>query len=181
MLNISTEIGYRSRVRAIGGDVQYRAMRRTPVPRIYSLERGHVDGADESDFAQIDEHGRYKVKLHFDWADNTDDAAGKASMWVRMIQPHGGANEGFHFPLRRSTEVLIAFLGGEPDRPVIVGAVPDAVHPSPVTSENNTQNVIQTGGLNRVEMEDNTDKQYIDISTPPKDTAHPPRRTTRRS
>ncbi|MBI4702259.1 MAG: type VI secretion system tip protein VgrG [Deltaproteobacteria bacterium] len=160
---------YRAEVTAIAADTQFRPRRQTPVPRIYGLERGFIDGPAESEYAQIDEHGRYKVKLHFDF-DDSDKRDGAASTWIRMLQPHSGSPEGFHFPLRRNTEVLVAFLGGDPDRPVIVGAVPNAVQPSPVTSENHTQNVIQTGGLNRIEIEDQESKQYVDISTPPQDT-----------
>ena len=44
---------------------------------------------------------------------------GKASTYVRMMQPHGGAVEGFHFPLRRNTEVVLSFIGGDPDRPLL--------------------------------------------------------------
>ena len=66
---------------------------------------------------------------------------------------------------------LVTFvMGGDPDQPVIAGVVPNALRVSPVTSANHTHNVIQTGSNNRVEMEDLKDKQYIDISTPPKDT-----------
>jgi hypothetical protein len=65
---------------------------------------------------------------------------------------------------------MIAFLTGDPDRPVIVGAVPDADHPSTVTSANATQNVFHTGGDSRFEFEDTAGAQYIDISTPPERT-----------
>lgn len=48
--------------------------------------------------------------------------------------------------------------------------VPNALTPSPVTAGNHTKNVIQTGGRNRIELEDAEGKQWIDIRTPPKDT-----------
>ena len=54
----------------------------------------------------------------------------------------------------QGTEVLIAHLDGDPDRPVIVGAVPHAATPSPVNVGNATQSVIQTATGIRVEMED---------------------------
>jgi len=169
MLGLSYEDDYRFEVQAIVADQQFGPPRTTPTPRIYGLERGFVDGPADSDYAQIDEHGRYNVKMHFD-IDDSDNWDGTASTWIRMLQPHAGIVEGMHFPLRKNTEVLVAHLGGDPDRPVIVGAVPTAVQPSPVTEENYSQNVLQTGGENRIEMEDYEEKQYIDISTPPKDT-----------
>lgn len=169
LLGITTEDDYRVEVDAIDAAVQWRCPKRTPVPRISSVERAFVDGPADSEYAQIDEHGRYKVKLHFD-IDDSDLWDGEASTWIRMLQPHGGGTEGFHFPLRKQTEVLILFLGGDPDRPVIAGAVPNATQPSPVTSKNHTQNVIQTGGASRIEIEDQDGKRYVDIYTPPKNT-----------
>ena len=169
LLHLDYSDEYRVSVRAIASDVQFRPERSTPKPRIYGVERGFVDGPADSDYAQIDEHGRYKVLLHFDES-MTETMAGANSSWIRMLQPHGGNPEGFHLPLRKATEVMVVFIGGDPDRPVISGAVPNTLNPSPVTKDNATQNVIQTGGKNRIEMEDQDGRQYIDISTPPKDT-----------
>ena len=162
---------YRCAVTAITADVQYRHPRLTRTPRIDGVERAFVDGSADSDYAQIDEHGRYKVAIHFDerWR-SAPDGEGNCSTWVRMLQPHGGVEEGFHFPLRKGTEVMVSFVGGDPDRPVIIGVAPNALQPSPVRKANYTQNVVQTGGRNRIEMEDEKGKQYIDISTPPKKT-----------
>jgi type VI secretion system secreted protein VgrG len=61
---------------------------------------------------------------------------------------------------------MIAFLGGDPDRPVIAGVAPNALTPSPVTSRNYTRNVLQTGGRNRLEIEDLAGQQRITLSTP---------------
>ena len=83
---------------------------------MHGFESATVDGAAPgSAYAQIDEDGRYLVRMLFDQA---AQQAGKASTHVRMAQPHGGSTEGFHFPLRSGTEVLIQFQGGDPDRPV---------------------------------------------------------------
>jgi type VI secretion system secreted protein VgrG len=150
-------------VQAIPADLQVRSPRRTPWPRVDGVVEGIVDGPAESPYAQIDEHGRYHVRLFFDESGLPD---GKASMWVRMLQPHGGNPEGFHFPLRKGTEVAIVFLGGDPDRPAIVGAVPNPLNPSVVTSANHTQNVVMTGGSNRLEMEDKAGGQYVTLSSP---------------
>ena len=158
---------YMVRVEAIPEGVQYRPARLTPIPRIYGTEMGIIDGEQDSTYAQIDSHGRYKVQVYFDEADPRN---GKASMWVRMLQPHGGPNEGFHFPLRKSTEVMLVFLGGDPDRPVIAGVVPNAHTPSPVTEGNATHNVIHTGGGSRIEIEDSDGSQYIKVTTPPEST-----------
>jgi type VI secretion system secreted protein VgrG len=158
---------YKVTVTAIPATQQFRPPRRTPVPRITGVEAGVVDGAEDSEYAQIDDQGRYKVKIYFD---SRTWRPAKASTWVRMIQPHGGNPEGFHFPLRKGTEVTIIFVGGDPDRPMISGVAPNPDTPSPVTSANNTQNVIHTGGQSRIEIEDTDGAQYVDISTPPEKT-----------
>jgi type VI secretion system secreted protein VgrG len=154
---------YRVDLMAIAADQQYRHPSQTPWPRIDGFENGIVDGAATSEYAQIDDHGRYLVKFKFDEGTLKD---GKASTFVRMMQPHGGAVEGFHFPLRKGTEVMFVFMGGDPDRPVIAGVVPNAQKPSPVLAVNHTQNIIQTGGHNFITLEDQSGSQYINIFCP---------------
>ncbi|WP_438043157.1 type VI secretion system Vgr family protein [Sorangium sp. So ce128] len=163
LAGLAHEEVYVVEVSAIPAATQFRAESRTAWPRIYGYENGSVDGSASSEYAQIDEHGRYLVKLKFDEASPRD---GSGSTYVRMMQPHGGGVEGFHFPLRRGTEVVLSFLGGDPDRPVISGVVPNVLTPSPVTSGNHTKNVIQTGGRNRLELEDQAGAQRITLSTP---------------
>jgi type VI secretion system secreted protein VgrG len=154
---------HRCEVTAIPARVQFRSERITAIPRIDSVVNAVVDGQADSAYAQIDEHGRYRVRVKYD---ENDAKAGTASMWVRMSQPHGGDVEGFHFPLRKGTEVLLVFLGGDPDRPIICGVLPNALTPSPVSKSNNTKNVLQTGGLNRLEIEDTTGSEYVKWKTP---------------
>lgn len=154
---------YRVELTAIDAATQYRAARVTPWPRVHAFENAVVDGPSASQYAQLDDHGRYAVKMKFDEGTLKN---GKASTWVRMAQPHGGGVEGFHFPLRKGTEVMIAFLGGDPDRPVIASVLPNASTPSPITASNNTKNVLRTGGNSQIEIEDMDGGQYIRQSTP---------------
>ncbi len=154
---------YRVDLTAISADLQYRHASTTPWPRIDGFENGIVDGPANSEYAQIDDAGRYQVKFKFDEGTLKD---GKASTYVRMMQPHGGAVEGFHFPLRKGTEVVFIFMGGDPDRPVIAGVVPNAQKPSPVVASNHTQNIIQTGGANYITIEDLSGSQFINIFCP---------------
>ena len=148
-LGIEDDEVYRVRCKAILASVQYRHPRSTPRPRIHGFERATIDGPADSDYAQLDDDGRYQVRFGFDEEDNAD---GSASTAVRMMQPHGGNPEGWHLPLRKGTEVLVAFVGGDPDRPVIAGAVPNAETPSPVTADNHTRNVFISGGENWLEI-----------------------------
>lgn len=152
-----------TKVFAVPSSVQYRAPQTTPWPRIYGLENGVVSGEADSPYAQIDDDGRYLVRFEFDTSDLPD---AKVSTRVRMLQPHGGTTEGMHFPLRKGTEVMIAFLGGDPDRPFIAGVVPNARKPSVVGARNNTQNIIRTGANNQIVMEDEEGKEFIFMHTP---------------
>jgi type VI secretion system VgrG family protein len=154
---------YQVEVDAIPAPTQFRPERLTAWPRVHGYESAVIDGAGDSPYAPVDDQGRYKVKLRFDEGSR---GSGQASTWVRMMQPHGGDVEGFHFPLRKDAEVVIGFLDGDVDRPVIFGFVPSAVKPSPVTRSNPTRNVVQTGGRNRLEFEDAAGSQWAHLSTP---------------
>lgn len=132
-------------------DVPFRPERLTPWPRVTGIMHAHIDADSKGEFAEIDEVGRYKVRLPFD-ASGAKGA--KASRWIRMAQPYSGAGYGQHFPLHKGAEVLLAHVDGNPDRPVIIGSVPCAHTPSPSAAKNASQSVIQTASGIRVEMED---------------------------
>jgi len=83
-----------------------------------------------------------------------------------MSQPYAGANYGMHFPLHKGTEVLLTFVDGDPDRPIIQGSVPNPDTMSPVTGGNQTSSVIRTGGGNQVRIEDSAGGQQIHLSSP---------------
>ncbi|WP_437589371.1 type VI secretion system Vgr family protein [Sorangium sp. So ce1000] len=135
---------YLNTFRAIPGRNTYRPPRVTPTPRISGVVTGIVDAGPGggSNNAEIDDQGRYMVRFLFD----TGAAGGVSSRPVRMLQNHAGANYGTHFPLKPGTEVLIAFVNGDPDRPVIVGAAPNPLTPSPVNSANRSTHRIKTQG-----------------------------------
>jgi type VI secretion system secreted protein VgrG len=71
-----------------------------------------------------------------------------------MIQHHSGPNYGTHMPLKAGTEVLVVFVDGDPDRPLIVGSVHNPVTPTPVTSRNPSMHRIVTASGIMIEMKD---------------------------
>ncbi|MBK6512729.1 MAG: type VI secretion system tip protein VgrG [Polyangiaceae bacterium] len=154
---------YKVEVDAIPAETQYRHGLVTPWPRVDGYENAIVDGPAQSVYAQLDDQGRYVVKFKFDEGTFKD---GKASCLVRMMQPHGGSQEGFHFPLRKNVEVICSFLGGDPDRPVIVGVVHNSLNQSVVTQNNYTQNIVRTGSLNHIVIEDQSGQMWMEMFCP---------------
>jgi type VI secretion system VgrG family protein len=142
--------GYRNTFKAIARETQYRPPRITPKPRVDGSLTGIVQGGSGTEFGEIDGQGRYRVKFMFDTAERGD---GQASRAVRMAQPSAGGGQGFSFPLRAGVEVILTCIDGDPDRPIITGAVPNPSQPSPTSASNPNKNVIKTS-KNQIEIDD---------------------------
>lgn len=135
--------GYRNRFRAVREEVPFRPQRTIPWPRLTGVMNGIVDTDNEDDdgFPQLDELGRYKVRMMFDLSGRKN---GEASTYLRMSLPMAGESQGLNFPLQPGTEVLWSCFGGNPDEPVIVGALPNAKSGNVVTRQNTNENRIVT-------------------------------------
>jgi type VI secretion system secreted protein VgrG len=144
---------YRNTFKAVPAQHTYRPPRVTPRPRIAGLVTGIVDPGPTGgqSYAPIDDQGRYRVRFLFD---TTPPGSRPVSGPVRMIQNFVGENYGTHFPLKSGAEVLVGFVNGDPDRPVIVGAVPNPLKPSPVTNKNPAVNRIKTVSGITIDMVD---------------------------
>jgi len=95
---------------------------------------GIVDGEINNGRAELDKYGRYRVRI---LDEESGLANGKASHFLRKVEPYGGGDGfGSHSTLLIGTEVMLAFLHGDPDRPVIVGAFSNAEQSNTVTSAN---------------------------------------------
>ncbi len=146
---------YRNTFRAVDGEKRYRPPRLTPKPRIYGVLSGVVEpkpGGDIDAHPNIDGDGSYSVRFHFDAS--PPHKRPRASHPIRMSQPLAGPGYGVHFPLRTGVEVLVTFVDGDPDRPVIQGAMPHPVSPSPVTRVNSLESRIQTQSGLSIVMKD---------------------------
>jgi type VI secretion system secreted protein VgrG len=146
---------YRNSFRVIDVKIPYRPERVSPRPVIAGVLCARVEPQADGEignYAQIDTQGRYTVHFYFD--PSPVGARPLSSLPVRMAQPHAGPNYGFHFPLKPGVEVLVAFADGDPDRPFIVGAVPNPVTPSPVDRHNLLFNKFQTASGVFLEIKD---------------------------
>ena len=137
---------------------QFRPERVSEKPKIHGTMNALIDAEGNGQYAEIDQYGRYKVILPFDMSDKKD---GKASRWVRMMQPYAGEEYGMHLPLHKGTEIILSFVDGDPDRPIINGSLPNPNTMSPITQENQTQHMIRSCGGNEVHFDDTKGKENI--------------------
>lgn len=145
---------YRNRFKAIARSQTYRPPRRTAKPRIAGLITGVVEPKDVDELEgnpKLDANGRYRIKFLFDTVPLGER---QASHPVRQAQPSVGPNHGMHFPLRPGIEVVLGFVNGDPDRPIVVGALHNARTPSHVTTKNALENVVQTASGVRMVFRD---------------------------
>jgi type VI secretion system secreted protein VgrG len=163
----SFKISYENAFTCIKADTQWRPELLTPWPSIHGVIHATIDAAASGEYAELDDQGRYKVKLPFDLSDIKD---GKASRYIRMAQPYSGPGMGMHFPLHKGTEVLLIHIDGDPDRPIIVASIPNPDTQSPVAGKNQTQCAIHTGGGNKIVIEDSAGGQRIALSSPTSNT-----------
>ena len=105
----------------------FEPLRAIAKPRIWGVQSALVTGPEGED-VHTDEHGR--IKLQFAW-DREGRFDGASSPWVRVSQPWAGAGFGAVNLPRVGQEVLVTFLDGDPDHPVVVGRMFNATAPSP--------------------------------------------------
>lgn len=110
---------YDNCITCIPADVVFRPARSTPKPAVQGLESAVVVGPDK-DTVHTDKYGRIKVKFHWDRGEKSE------SCWIRTSQAWAGSNWGSVFLPRVGQEVVVSFLGGDPDRPIITGSVYNA-------------------------------------------------------
>ncbi|MDL2398843.1 type VI secretion system Vgr family protein [Rhizobium mayense] len=125
---------YRNRFTCIPFSTQYRPPLLTPRPVVNGFLIGFVDGEGSSKRAELDQYGRYRIRI---MDEESGLSGGKASYLVRKVEPYGGGDGfGSHSTLNVGTEVILGFLHGDPDRPVIAGAFSNAHLSNPVTQTN---------------------------------------------
>ncbi|MGQ0502404.1 MAG: type VI secretion system Vgr family protein [Panacagrimonas sp.] len=129
------------RFELIPGKEPYRAPRNTRRPIVQGPQTAVVVGpAGEEIF--VDKYGRVKVQFHWDRLGKNDD---KSSCWVRVSQVWAGKNFGWVTLPRIKQEVIVDFLEGDPDRPIITGRVYNAEQMPPwALPANKTQSGILT-------------------------------------
>jgi uncharacterized protein involved in type VI secretion and phage assembly len=153
--------GLRARVAFGRLDLAYRPRRATPKPGFPGRATAWVDGAGTGENPELDAYGRYRLVFA---SDASGRSGGAASHWIRMSQPYVGAGYGQHFPLTPGAEVLVAFEEGDPDRPVVTGAVPNAETGTLVNSTCPEQSGVGTRGGGSLLFGEKAGKQSVVLS-----------------
>ena len=108
---------YSNNFTALPNTVPWRQPMATARPRMEGLHTAIVL-APSGEEIHTDDEGRIKIRFFWDWR---EDATADNSEWVRVVQPWAGNQWGGQFIPRVDTEVAVAFMDADPDRPIVVG------------------------------------------------------------
>ncbi|SFQ55452.1 type VI secretion system secreted protein VgrG [Variovorax sp. OK605] len=164
----TSSTSYRQTVDVLPDSAPYRPERATPRPRTTGPQTAVVVGP-EGEEIHTDEYGRIKVQFHWDRYGRRDE---NSSCWIRVSQTWAGSNYGaMHIP-RIGQEVIVDFLNGDPDHPIVTGCVYNAAQMPPwELPRHKTQTGFQThwskggGGKHMLRFEDARGNEHIELST----------------
>ena len=152
---VDEEMDHRCELRS--ADAAYHPPLDTPKPKVNGVESATVVGPAGEEI-HTDEFGRVRVHFHWDRESQMDD---NSSCWIHVNQPWGGSGYGGTNLPRIGQEVIVDFLGGDPDRPMIMGRVFTNLQKTPYgLPDNKTQSGWKsssspsTGGYNEIMFED---------------------------
>jgi type VI secretion system secreted protein VgrG len=157
---------YRNSFEVIPSTVQFRPPLLTRRPRILGAQTAIVVGPSGEEI-YVDKYGRVKVQFHWDRLGKKDD---KSSCWVRVAQTWAGEAWGSMFIPRINQEVVVTFLDGNPDCPLIVGSVYHGTNVTPYSLPGDkTRSTIKSnstpggGGSNELRFEDKKGSEEVYI------------------
>lgn len=155
---------YRSEFTCIPRAFKYRPPRTTRKPIVQGLQTAVVVGPSGEEI-HTDEYARVKVQFYWDRQGKKDD---KSSCWMRVVQATAGGGWGSMFLPRIGHEVVVEFLEGDPDRPIITGSVYNSSNkPNKAMPANKTQTAIRSnsskggGGFNELRFDDKKGSEHI--------------------
>jgi type VI secretion system secreted protein VgrG len=137
-----------------------------PKPKVNGVENATVVGPAGEEI-HTDEFGRVRVQFHWDREGRRDETS---SCWIHVSQPWSGAGYGATNLPRVGQEVIVDFLGGDPDRPVITGRVYTNLQKTPYPlPENKTRSGWRSnsspsnGGYNELMFEDRAGSELVHL------------------
>lgn len=121
--------GYRCEIQSLRNSVKWRPVCTHVPPEIAGVLIAKVVGPSSEEI-HTDEFGRIKIQFPWDTENKNDDTS---SCWVRISQPWSGSKFGFQFIPRIGSEVLVSFIQGNPDFPLVTGSVYNGQNKLPFT------------------------------------------------
>lgn len=162
----ASDESWQHRCQAVSAEVPYHPPLATPKARVPGVESATVVGPPGEEI-HCDEFGR--VRVHFHW-DRESGMNEQSSCWIHVSQPWSGTGFGGTNLPRVGQEVIVSFLGGDPDRPIITGRVYTNINRTPYKlPDNKTRSGWRTmsspggGGFNEIMFEDakGTEQVYV--------------------
>ena len=160
----ATQETYTNSFTAFPADTPFRPPRQAAKPRIAGTQTAIVVGKAGEEI-WTDKYGRVKVQFHWDQLGTNDE---NSSCWIRVDYGWAGKQWGGIFLPRIGQEVIVSYLEGDPDCPLITGAVYNSEQVVPYTlPDEQTKSTIKTnsskggGGFNEIRFEDKKDSEEI--------------------
>ncbi len=156
---------YQNTFTCLPSKVDFVPEQRTEKPVIPGIQSAVVTGPAGEEI-YTDRYGRVKVQFHWDRRGQNNESS---SCWLRVAQPWAGKGYGGQTIPRVGMEVLVGFLEGDPDQPMIIGAMPNANTPVPYDLPGNRTRMVfrsQTykgEGFNELAMEDQTGVERLHL------------------
>jgi type VI secretion system secreted protein VgrG len=160
---------YSNRFKCVPASLPFRPARITPKPSVQGPQTALVVGKSGEEI-WVDNYGRVTVQFYWDREGQKNE---NSSCWIRVSQPWAGKNWGAMWVPRIGQEVIVSFLEGDPDRPVITGRVynadqtvpyslPDKQTVSTLMSRSSKEG--QSGNYNEIRFEDKKANEQIFIN-----------------
>jgi type VI secretion system secreted protein VgrG len=163
----AASLDYRNTFLAIPSGVPYRPPQKTPRPRIRGSQTALVVGPAGEEI-HTDSYGRVKIQFYWDREGKKDE---NSSCWVRVATPWGGKGYGSVTIPRIGNEVVVLFLEGDPDRPLVVASVFNADQMPPyglpgagITMGMKSRSSPGGGGQNEITMNDTKGKEVVNVN-----------------
>lgn len=161
-----TQLEYFNQFECVPHPTPFRPRRTAPVPVVHGTQTAIVVGPSGEEI-YVDKYGRVKVQFHWDREGKYDE---KSSCWVRVSQNWAGKRWGAMFIPRVGQEVIVDFIEGDPDRPIITGRVYNGASMPPYAlPDEKTKSTVKTysskggGGFNELRFEDKKGSEQIFI------------------
>lgn len=149
----------RCHVTALPKAIPFRPARRTNRPSASGPETAVVVGPQGHEI-HVDDYGRIRVQFHWD---NEHERNEDSSCWIRVAQPWAGSDYGFQFIPRVGDEVVVDFLNGDPDQPIVIGSVYNADNMPPFAlAKHRTQSGIRTRSTKNGDKRDYNELRFDD-------------------